>query len=73
MAEPTIEFKIIKHIGILSTSKSDWTKEINLVSWNGREPKWDLRDWSPDHSKCGKGITLSADEVDNLKKLLSQE
>ena len=41
-----------------------------MVSWSGAEPKIDIRDWSPDHSKMGKGITLSADEIEKLKELL---
>ena len=47
-----------------------WTKELNLVSWNGGVPKYDLRDWSPNHEKMGKGITLNADEVQELYKIL---
>ena len=70
MAE--IKFEIIKEIGILSESPKGWTKELNLVSWNGAEPKYDLRDWAPDHEKMGKGITLTEDEVQKLNKLLSE-
>jgi hypothetical protein len=56
---------------VLSKSASGWTKELNLVSWNDREPKYDLRDWSADRERRGKGITLSADELLALKKLLN--
>ena len=66
-----IKYEIIKKIGVLSTSASGWTKELNLVSWNDREPKYDLRDWSADHEKMGKGITLSKDELLALKDLLN--
>ena len=69
MAE--IKYEIVKNIGILSTSGSGWTKELNLVSWNDREPKYDLRDWSADHAKMGKGATLSEDELSALKALLN--
>ena len=62
-----INFKITKHIATLSTNKSGWTKELNLVSWNDKEPKYDLRDWSPDHSKMGKGVTLSSEELRALR------
>jgi len=68
MAE--ISFEIMKHFGILSEEKSGWKKEINLVSWNGRTPKYDIRDWAPDHEKMGKGITLSADEAKKLAEIL---
>lgn len=66
-----IKFEIIKHIGVISASKSGWKRELNLVSWNGASPKYDLRDWAPEHEKMGKGITLSADEAESLYKLLS--
>jgi len=65
-----IKYEIIKKIGVLSTSASGWSKELNLVSWNDREPKYDLRDWSGDHEKMGKGVTLSQEELSALKALL---
>ncbi len=67
-----IEYEILEHIGVLSTNAKGWQKELNLVSWNGRPAKFDLRDWAPDHEKMGKGITLSNEEVDALKKLLME-
>lgn len=66
-----IKFEIIEHYGDLSENKSGWKREINLVSWNDAEPKLDIRDWSPDHSKMGKGIALNSDEVEALKSILS--
>jgi hypothetical protein len=66
-----IKYEIIKSMGILSTSGSGWTKELNLISWNDREPKFDLRDWSADHGKMGKGVTLSREELSALKTLLN--
>lgn len=68
MAE--IKFDIEKHIGVLSESAKGWKKELNLISWNGREAKYDIRDWAPDHEKMGKGITISKQELENLKELL---
>ncbi|MBM7572406.1 YdbC family protein [Aquibacillus albus] len=65
-----IKFEIVKSFGAISESPKGWHKELNLISWNNREPKYDLRDWSPDHEKMGKGITLSKEEVQNLKQLL---
>lgn len=70
MAE--IKFEIKQHIGILSESARGWTKELNLVSWNDKEPKFDLREWSPDHNKMGKGVTLTREELQALKKTLNE-
>lgn len=68
-----IKYEIIKEIGVISESSRGWTKELNLVSWNGAAPKYDLRDWSPDHEKMGKGVTLTEDEARKLKELLEGE
>ncbi|MBR1528692.1 MAG: hypothetical protein IJ642_05250 [Oscillospiraceae bacterium] len=68
MAELT--FKITEHLGDLGDNGRGWTKELNLVSWNDRDPKYDLRDWSPDHSRMGKGVTLTADELVKLKEII---
>ena len=65
-----IKYEITANIGKISESEKGWTKELNLVSWNGRDPKYDLREWNPDHDKMGKGITLTKDELLELKKLL---
>lgn len=65
-----IKFEITEHIAVLSESAKGWTKELNLISWNGREPKYDIRDWSPNHEKMGKGVTLSKEELDELKEAL---
>ena len=67
-----LEYEIIESFGVLSTTPSGWTKELNLVSWNGAEPKYDVRQWSPDHSKMGKGVSLSREEAEELKKLLTK-
>ncbi len=66
----TIEYEIVDRIAVLSESSKGWTKELNFITWNDREPKFDIREWSPDHSKMGKGITLSKDEIEQLKKAL---
>ncbi len=68
-----IQYKIVKEIAVLSTSDSSYTKEINLISWNGKEPKYDVRSFSPNREKCGKGITLTADEAAALLKALQEE
>jgi len=68
MAE--IKFEMIEHIGVLSESAKGWKKELNLISWNGNAPKYDIREWAPNHEKMGKGKTLSEDELQGLKELL---
>ena len=67
-----IKYEIIKKIGVLSKSASGWAKEVNLISWNVREPKYDIRDWSADGGKMGKGVTLSKEELQALKELLNK-
>jgi len=67
-----IKYEITKHIGVLSESAKGWRKELNLISWNGRDPKFDIREWSPEREKMSKGVTLSADEVDALKRILEE-
>lgn len=68
-----IQYEIVKEIAVLSTGDSGYTKEINLISWNGKEPKYDIRGFSPNREKCGKGITLNADEAAALLKALQKE
>ena len=65
-------FEIIEEIGVLSENAKGWKKELNLISWNGGEPKYDIRDWDPNHEKMGKGITLSEEEAKQLYIALSQ-
>jgi hypothetical protein len=69
MAE--IKFEIKENVGTLSQSPKGWTKELNLISWNGKEPKYDLRDWAPEHEKMGKGITLTVEDLKSLRDLLN--
>ena len=68
-----IMFEIKKSIGVISQSPKGWTKELNLVSWNGAAPKYDIRDWDPEHEKMGKGVTLTEDELRKLKGLIDGE
>lgn len=65
-----IKFDIIEEIGILSENSKGWKKELNLISWNGAAPKYDIRDWSPGHEKMGKGITLTKEEMFTIMKIL---
>ena len=66
-----IKYEIKEEIGVLSENAKGWRKELNLISWNDAAPKYDLRDWAPDHEKMGKGVTLTADELAELKELLA--
>jgi hypothetical protein len=67
-----IKYEIIKKIGVLSKSDSGWAKELNLISWNERDAKYDIREWSPDRERRGKGVTLSKEELLALKELLNK-
>ena len=66
MAEKGITCEIVRPIKVLSVNERGYTKEINLVSWNGAEPKFDIRNWHPGRVRSGKGITLTKDEIINL-------
>lgn len=70
MAE--IKFEITKNLGVLSESAKGWTKEINLVSWNNYPAKYDIREWDPEHLKMGKGVTLNAEEIKELRDILNE-
>lgn len=67
------KYDIVEEIGVLSESAKGWTKELNKISWNGGEPKYDIRDWAPEHEKMGKGVTLTDDEAAKLLELLKNK
>lgn len=69
MAE--LKYEITRKIGVLSEGAKGWSKELNLISWNDREPKYDIREWSPEHDKMGKGVTLSKEEIITLREFLN--
>ena len=71
-ASSQFKFEIIQNIAVLSTEKSEWTKEINLVSYNGAPPKYDIRTWDPNHEKMGKGIALTKEELTQLESVLKE-
>lgn len=71
MSDTPFSYEIKKSLGTVSEGRGGWKTELNLVSWSGRAPKYDLRVWAPDHAKMGKGITLSAEELSALRKLLA--
>ena len=69
---PEFTYEIVKTFGVISEGAGGWAKELNLISWNGKEPKYDIRDWGPDHEKMGKGVTLTAADAKALKELLAE-
>ena len=69
MAE--IKYDVVKEVGVLSETGNGWKKALNLISWNEREPVYDIRTWSPDHEKMGKGVTISAAEAKVLRDMLN--
>jgi len=69
---PEFTYEIKESLGVLGENSRGWTKELNLISWNGGNPKYDIRDWAPDHDRMGKGVTLSIDEAKELKELLGK-
>lgn len=71
-AKKEFSYEIVKNLGILSTNKSGWNREINVVRWNEGKPKIDIRDWAPDHSKMGKGCSMTAEEVAILREILEE-
>lgn len=70
MAE--IKYEITDELAVLSESARGWTKEVNMVSWNDRDPKVDIREWSPEHERMGKGVTISKEEAKILRDVLNK-
>lgn len=68
---PDIKFEIKETLAVLSESSKGWTKELSLVSWNDKEAKYDIREWSPEHNKMGKGVTLTAEDLTKLRDVLN--
>ncbi len=66
-----ITFEITKELGVISENAKGWTRELNMVSWNGHEPKYDIRDWSPDHTRMSKGVSMTEDEMKQLVELFN--
>ncbi|MBQ8613240.1 MAG: YdbC family protein [Ruminiclostridium sp.] len=69
MAE--FKYEIVKELGVISEAARGWTKELNLVSWNDKPPKYDIRDWAPDHERMGKGVSLTEEEMEALIELFN--
>lgn len=68
-----LKFEIIQNIGVISEKTKGWKKELNLISWNNAEPKYDIRDWDPEHRNMGKGTTLTEEELKSLYTLLGNK
>lgn len=68
-----ISYEVVKHLGVLDTTQNGWTKEANIIRWNGGEPKLDIRDWNPEHNRMNKGITLKGPQARKLAELLYEE
>lgn len=68
---PEFKYEIVEQIGVLSENTNGWSRELNYISWNGRDPKYDIRDWAPGNEKMGKGISLSKEEAKALKEILN--
>ncbi|MDD4067174.1 MAG: YdbC family protein [Clostridia bacterium] len=66
------KYEVVESYGVISESASGWKKELNKISWNGGNPKYDIRDWAPDHQKMGKGVTLTDEEFTALKELINK-
>lgn len=67
-----LKYEITEYLGVIKEKKGGWNKELNLVSWAGKAPKYDVRDWSSDHKKMSKGVTLTEEELLNLYKLIGE-
>ena len=70
MAE--FKYELQEELGVISEGGKGWSRELNLISWNGGQPKYDIRDWAPDHEKMGKGVSLTKDELEALYNLIGE-
>ena len=70
MAE--FRYEIQENLGVISESSNGWSRELNLISWNGGNPKYDIRNWAPEHEKMGKGIGLTKDELESLYNIIGE-
>ncbi|MDD2217564.1 MAG: PC4/YdbC family ssDNA-binding protein [Eubacteriales bacterium] len=65
-------FEIIEHICIISDGRQEgYTKELNYVAFNGKAPKWDIREWNSDHTKMTKGLTFTSDEIQRIAEAVN--
>ena len=69
---PEIKYELIEKVGVISSGTNGWDKELNLISWNEREPVYDIRDWAPDRAKMGKGVTITLEEAKIIRDMLNK-
>lgn len=67
-----VTYEIVEEIGVISSQSTGWTKELNVVAWNGGQGKYDIREWSPHHDRMSKGITLNEQEMRAIVDLLKR-
>lgn len=67
-----LKFEIVEEIGVVSEGSKGWKTELNIIKWGDNNPKYDLRSWNPEHTKMGKGVTLTSEELKSLKKILNE-
>ena len=70
--EQKITYKIIREVAVLSERTNGWSKQLNLITWGDNEPKYDIRDWGPNRQAMGKGVTLTAAELQSLSDALDE-
>ena len=68
-----VTYHILENYGVLMKYDTGWTKELNLVSWNDTKPKYDIRDWNPEHDRMSKGVTLHHDELEELVRICGEK
>lgn len=66
------KFDIKKNLGTISESSKGWKREVNVMTWNNKKAKVDIREWDEKHEQMGKGITLNKEELIQLKDILSK-
>ena len=70
MVRTEVSFEVKEIIGVIGEKQNGWTKEVTLTSWNGGQPKIDIREWDPNHERCGRGITLPEEEARRMTEIL---
>ena len=70
--EDSFSFEIVEHIGVLRTNANGWSKEFNIVKWNGRAPKYDIREWAPDHTRMTRGVTLIKEDMETIARWMAE-
>ena len=66
------KFDIKTTLGTISENSKGWKREVNVMTWNNKKAKVDIREWDDKHEQMGKGITLNKEELKQLKDILNQ-